>query len=164
MQISATKNLKYGLTLVEVIMATSIILVFLLALFGTHNLYLKTAFSNGEVVKATALAEEGLEAVRFLRDSSWNTNIEPLFINTDYYLVFDGDGWQITTAHAFIDNRFERKIMFSSVYRDVSGGIVASGGTLDPDTRMVVSSVSWLQANATTTKSISTYIANIFDN
>ena len=50
------RNLNLGLTLVEVLIAASIILVFLLALFGVHNLYLKTAFSNGKVIKAAGLA------------------------------------------------------------------------------------------------------------
>ncbi|MDO8569949.1 MAG: prepilin-type N-terminal cleavage/methylation domain-containing protein [bacterium] len=157
------KNAHPGLTLVEVLIATSIILVFLLAFFGVHNLYLKTAFSNGEIIKATALAEESLEVIRFLRDSSWDTNIVPLSLDVDYYLVFVGGVWQVTTANIFIDNIFERKVRFSAVYRDSSGDIVASSGTIDTNTLLVVSSVSWLNGVATTTKSISTYLTNLFD-
>ncbi len=158
------KNFSSGLTLVEVIIATSIILVFLLAFSSVHNLYLKTAFSNGEIIKATELAEESLEVVRFLRDSSWNTNIAPLSLDTDYYLVFDAGNWQVTTTDIWMDNAFERKIRLSAVYRDASADIVSNSGTLDPGTLMVVSSVSWSRGGATTTKSISTYITNIFAN
>src|SRR3989344_7318555 len=93
------QSLNSGLTLVEVLIATSIILVFLLAFLGVYNLYLKTAFSNGEVIKAAALAEESLEIIRFLRDSSWNTNIVPLSLDTDYYLVFEGGEWQGIATH-----------------------------------------------------------------
>src|SRR3989338_1492247 len=75
---NSNKSSNEGLTLVEVLIATSIISAFLLALFGVHNLYLKTALSNGEVIKATGLAEESLEVMRFLRDSSWSANIAPL--------------------------------------------------------------------------------------
>lgn len=158
------KNSNSGLTLVEVLIATSMILVFLLAFSGVHNLYLKTAFSNGEVVKATELAEESLEVVRFLRDSSWNTNIAPLSLDTDYYLVFEGGGWQVTTTKTPIDTIFERVVTLSAVYRDVSADIISGGGTLDPDTLMVVSSVSWSRGGVATTKSISTYLTNLFDN
>ncbi|MDO8471237.1 MAG: prepilin-type N-terminal cleavage/methylation domain-containing protein [bacterium] len=159
------KNFNSGLTLVEVLIATSIILVFLLAFSSVHNLYLKTAFSNGEVIKATELAEESLEVVRFLRDSSWNTNIAPLSLGTDYYLVFEGGGWQVTTTEALVDGLFERVVTLSAVYRDASADIVSGGGgTLDPGTLLVVSSVSWSRGEATTTKSISTYITNIFAN
>lgn len=157
------RNLNPGLTLVEVLIAASIILVFLLALFGVHNLYLKTAFSNGEVIKAAGLAEEGLEAMRFLRNSSWDTNIASLALDTDYNLVFDAGSWQAVTSNILIDNLFERKVRLSAVYRDASGEIVSSGGTLDPDTVLVVSTVSWPSGGATTTKTISTYLTNIFD-
>lgn len=159
------KNPNSGLTLVEVLIATSVILVFLLAFSSVHNLYLKTAFSNGEVIKATELVEESLEVVRFLRDSSWNTNITPLSLDTDYHLVFEGGEWQVTTTEALIDNLFERVVTLSAVYRDdVSADIVSGGGTLDPGTLLVVSSVSWSSGGATTTKSISTYVTNIFTN
>jgi len=157
------KNSNPGLTLVEVLIATSIILVFLLALFGVHNLYLRTALSNGEVIKATELAEESLEVMRFLRDSDWATNIASLSLDTNYFLVFGAGNWQTTTANIWVDNTFERKVVLSAVYRDGSGDIVSSGGTLDPDTILVVSSVSWSKVGATTTKSVSTYLTNLFD-
>ncbi len=158
------KNFNLGLTLVEVLIAASIILIFLLALFGVNSLYLKTAFSNGEVVKATMLAEESLEAVRFLRNSSWNVNIEPLSLDTDYFLTFASGSWGVDTTNIFIDNLFERKLRLSSVYRDINGDIVSSGGTLDSNTLLVVSSVSWQAGEATTTRSISTYITDLYDN
>ena len=163
-KLSKNLNGNRGLTLVEVLIATSIILVFMVALFGVHNLYLKTAFSNRSIVKAAQLAEEGLEAVRFLRDSSWDTNIASLSLDTDYYPAFTGGGWQITSAKTLLDGVYERKVRFSAVYRDASADIVVSGGTLDPNTLAVVSAVSWLNGAATTTKSISTYITDIFDN
>jgi len=158
------QSLNSGLTLVEVLIATSIILVFLLAFLGVYNLYLKTAFSNGEVIKAAALAEESLEIIRFLRDSSWNTNIVPLSLDTDYYLVFEGGEWQVIATNIWVDDAFERNVRLSAVYRDASGDIVSSGGVLDPGTLLVVSSVSWPSSAGTTTKSISTYLADIFDN
>lgn len=157
-------NIKnFGLTLVEVLVATSIILAFLLALLGAHSLYLKTALSNGETIKAAMLAEESLEAMRFIRDSSWDTNILPLSLDTDYSLTFNAGVWQTDDANIYVDNIFERRVRISAVYRDVTGDITTSGGTLDPDTVLVVSNVSWLKDGATTTKSISTYLTNLFD-
>jgi Tfp pilus assembly protein PilV len=157
-------NFNSGLTLVEVLIAASIILVFLLALFGAHNLYLKAALSNGEVIKASALAEESLEIMRFFRDTSWDTNIVTLALDTDYFLTFANGVWGVNTTNIFVDSLFERKISLSAVYRDVNGDIITSGGTLDPDTVLVEASVSWLDREATTTKSISTYLTNLHDN
>ena len=158
------KNSDPGLTLVEVLIATSIILVFLLALLGVHNLYLKTAFSNGDVIKAAELAEEGLEVARFLRDSSWSVNIVPLSLGTNYGLVFNAGVWQATTTNIWVYGIFKRVVTFSAVYRNASADIVSSGGTLDPGTLKVISTVSWPSGGATTTKSVSTYITNIFGN
>lgn len=158
------KNSNGGLTLVEVLIATSVILAFLLVLFGVHNTYLKAVFSNGEIIKATELGEEGLEVIRFLRDSSWDTNIAPLAVDTDYFLVLNNGVWQATGTYTLIDGLFERKVRLGAVYRDANGNIVPSGGTLDPDSLLVNSSVSWQYRGATTTKSVSTYVVNIFDN
>ncbi len=152
-----------GLTLAEVLVATSIILVFLLALLEVHTLYLKTALSNGETIKATGLAEESLEVMRFLRDSSWSANIAPLSLDVDYGLVFESGVWQVTANNILVDDTFERTIVLSAVYRDSSGDIVSSGGTLDPDTLLLISNVSWPNRGATTTKSISTYLTNLSD-
>lgn len=161
---NSKKNLNLGLTLVEVLIATSIILVFLLALLGAHNLYIKTALSSGEVIKAAELAEESLEVMRFLRNSSWDTNIAPLSLDTNYYLVLGAGNWNVSTTNIFVDNLFERKVRLSAVSRDVNGDIVSSGGTLDPNTLLLVSLVSWRVGEATTTRSISTYITDLHDN
>ena len=158
------QNIDAGLTLVEVLIATSIILVFLLALFTVHNLYLKSAFSNLASVKGTFLVEEGLEAVRFLRDVSWSTNIEPLSVDADHGLIFSSGTWQVTENPDYTDGIFERSLTFSEVYRDAGSDIVSSGGTIDEDTKLVTVSVSWRDSSATSTKSISTYITNILDN
>ncbi len=159
---SLNKNSSSGLTLVEVLIATSIMLAFLLALFGVQNLYLKTAFSSGEVIQATELAEESLEVMRFLRDSSWDANIVPLSLGVNYGLVLDAGTWQATTTNIWVDGTFERTVVLSAVYRDSSGDITSGGGgTLDPGTLLVVSNVSWWKDGATTTKSISTYLTDL---
>jgi len=101
--------------------------------------------------------------MRFLRDSSWSANIAPLSLDVDYGLVFDAGVWQVTADNIWVDNTFERTITLSTVYRDSSGDIVSLGGTLDPDTLLLVSNVSWSNRGATTTKSISTYLTNLSD-
>jgi Tfp pilus assembly protein PilV len=153
-------SFKKGLTLVEVVIASAIILAAVLSLLGVHSLYLKIALSSGQTVKATYLLEESLEAVRFLRDSSWDANIATLTLGTNYGVVWNGALWQLNSSNKWVDN-FERTVTLSAVYRDSSDDIVSSGGTLDTDTKLVVASVSWQSAGATTTRSISTYITNL---
>jgi Tfp pilus assembly protein PilV len=151
-----------GLTLVEVLISAALILIAVVALFSVHNLYLKTALSNSDSIKAAYLAEEGVEAVRFWRNSSWNNKIETIPLDTPYGLTLSGNGWA-TTTNRYIGN-FERSITLSAVYRDASSDIVSSGGTLDSNTLLVTSSVSWVKGGATSTKSIATYLTNIYDN
>ncbi len=158
-----SRKLNIGLTLVEVLIAASIVLVFVVALTGVHSLYLRTALKSGNVIKATYLAEEGIEAVRFLRNTSWDTNIATLILDTNYGMVFNGTTWQASTTNTTIDGMFVRTVVFSAVYRDSSQDIVISGGTLDPNTLKVTSTVSWDSPGASSNKVISTYLTNIFD-
>jgi prepilin-type N-terminal cleavage/methylation domain-containing protein len=152
-----------GLTLVEMLIATSIILVFLVSLFAVHNIYLKTSLSSNKTIKASYLAQEALEAVRFLRDYSWTNRIAALTKGAEYELSFTSGNWNLAQTDTLIDGLYDRKVVVSEVYRDANSRIVSSGGTLDPNTVEVTTSVSWRSGSATTTKSISTYLANIFE-
>jgi hypothetical protein len=154
---------KKGLSLVEVLVASSIIIIFFIALVGIYNTYLKISRTNIYSIKAGYLAEEGIEAIKSLRDISWNNNIAPLSTNSDLYLTFSGGRWVSTTTNTYIDGGFERKINISEVNRDPSNGdIVSSGGTLDSGTRLVTVTVSWLYKNSTSTRVMATYITNLY--
>lgn len=143
--------------------ATAIILAAVLALLGAHNLFLKMALSNANAVKAAYLAEEGVEAMRFLRNKSWDNNIATLTVGTNYGLVLSGNTWQTSPTSKYVEN-FERTVALNLVYRDANGDIVSSGGTLDTGTLLLTSSVSWWTGTATTTKSITTYLTDLYGN
>jgi len=163
MNLKITKNQK-GLSLVEVIIATSIIVIFLTALIGAYSLYLNLSLSNLQKVRATFLAVEGIEAVKILRDTEWSSQIGPIVSGTDHYIDFTGGTWVATTSALMIDNFFERVFVLSDVNRDASSDITESGGTLDPNTKKVTVTVSWNDKGATSTKVISTFITNLFQN
>ena len=86
--------------------------------------------------------------------------ILPLSNGVDYYLAFTGTSWQATLTPTYV-GMFDRRIRLAEVYRDAEDDIAASG-TLDPNTRLVSSTVSWLEHGATSTKVVSTYITNMF--
>lgn len=162
-KIQETRNKKAGLTLVEVVIASAIILAAVMTLLGVHSLYLKASLSGVNSVKATYLAEEAIEVLRFMRSSSWSVNISPLTLNINYGLVLNSGAWQATTSNTFVEN-FERTVTLSAVYRDANSDIVSSGGTLDPDTKLIQSKVSWPSGGTTTTRTISTYLTNLYQN
>ena len=152
-----------GMALLEIIIGASVITVGILAVVTSYNLYFQYALANESNAQAGYLLEEGLEVVSFMRDGSWSENIATLATSTDYYLSFVGSSWATTTEPQYVDGRFLRSFVMSDVYRDINDDI-SSSGAIDPNTKEVTVNVSFLQGHSTTTKSISTYITNIYDN
>lgn len=62
-----------GQTLVEAIIAISVVVLLVTGLIAGTSASLKTSQSGRSRDQAVKLAEEGLEHARSLRDSSWNT-------------------------------------------------------------------------------------------
>jgi len=154
---------KKGFGMVEAVISVAIATALILVLSGVNLTYVRLAYGQSNKIEATFLAEESLEAVRFLRDENWTLNILPLVVGTNYYPVFNANAWQLgSTPTTF--GIFDRKIVLGAVYRGVNGDIVSSGGTLDPNTYLVTSSVSWQEKGTTRTEIIATYITKLFDN
>jgi prepilin-type N-terminal cleavage/methylation domain-containing protein len=153
-----------GFGLIEIVIASAIVSVVTVSLAYVFILSSRINDQTTERARAHFLAEEGLEVVRYMRDKGWATNIQPLEMSTPYYLVFTAASsqWSLTTdVQPTIDNTFSRTIVFSPVSRDGLYDIVLSGGTNDPDTLKVVSSVTWGGSN---TVQLPTYITNMFSN
>lgn len=150
--------------LVEAVIGTAVFLAVLIPLMSVFNTAVTTSRDNIYKIQASLLAEEGLEVVRLLRDNGWTANIAPHSSGSTFYLSFDGTNWVSSVNNVFIDNQFERKVIFYDVNRDGSKNIVLSGGTLDSDIKHVAVFVSWKSGNATTTKILETYLTNIFKN
>jgi Tfp pilus assembly protein PilV len=156
------KKYNEGISLVEVVISAAILLVFLTAITNVYLTFIKTATDGTEEIKSYYLAEEGIEAVKTLRDGSWASNIETLSTTTDYYLEWSGTAWLSTETEQVVDG-FYRTFTVTDAFRDGNDDLAVSG-TFDPDTRKLQVDVSWSKDNATTTESIETYITNIFDN
>lgn len=154
-----------GIELIEVAIGASIILIGVLALISTYNTYVSFSVANSKNIQAALLVNEGFEAVKFIRDSGWNSKIASLSLNTAYYLNWNGTTWTLTTTpQPFIDTIFWRTLTFSSVNRDANNDIASSGGTLDSNTKKVTVSVAFRTSSGTTTKTASTYITNLLGN
>jgi len=156
------KNKGFGL--LEIAIGVSIISLSIFSLTAVSNLALKLTEESARNTQASFLLEEGVEALKILRDSSWSANIAPLASGTVYYFAFTNHNWQATSTNIYIDGIFERNFALQGVNRDINDDIVSSGGILDPDTKKITISVSWLSRNGTTTQSVSAYITNLFDN
>lgn len=161
-----------GIGSLEILIGAAIIVTGILALIVAFNSFFSFALANDKNVQSAYLAEEGLEVMTFLRDGSYSKNIAPLSTSIPYYLVWNNatswnggvSSWEITTTPQYVDGVFLRQINISNVYRGESGNIVASDGTLDPNTRLVTVTLQYFQGHATTTETMSTYLTNFYNN
>lgn len=169
---------KKAFTLVEVIMAVTIVSIALLAVYGLIISVLNANQRNIHNLQASALAAEGLEVVRYFRDSNWLQNYS-----------WDGLGKQgsaISTAYVFglgnVDERplylkenesppywtlgdrpeeigiFMREISLQKVNDPES----LNGAFLD-DTIEVISKVSWKEREIVKSVLLSTFLSNWHD-
>jgi len=120
---------------------------------------LKTALQNTKKIQSAYILEEGVEAIRSIRDKSWS-NISGLASGLSYGLSFTNSVWATTTTQ-FVGDGFYRRFEVFDVYRDANNDI-ASSGTLSVGTKLFKVSVEYREGVATTTKSVSFYLAEIF--
>ncbi len=154
----------------EIVIAVSIISATIFSLSFVFLISQKLETTSSNKIRANFLAEEGLEASRFLRDKSWSLNLAGLSAGTNYYLAFAAvtSIWSIGAAGPDkIDNLFYRKITINNVSRDPSTQNIESTynpSNNDPDTKKFNVEVAWQERGATSTVTISTYLSDIFDN
>lgn len=133
-----------GSGLIEVIVGLAI-MTFVLALsVNAVGQFYAVSRKNVDRVAATYLAEEGIEAMRFLRDGSW-----PAFAavptDTPRYLDISAAGVSITTVPEVVRG-FARTVIVRDAYRaTATDDVVASTSSVsmavDPGTRLVEVSV-----------------------
>ena len=150
-----------GFMMVEVIIASSIMLIVTIATMTVVQKGISISHQSLHATQASFLLEEGGEAVRTIRDSDWS-NISNLSTSTNYYPTFGSNTWTLSTTPNQIDS-FTRTVIIKAVNRDATtGDIVTSGGVLDVGTKLIVVNVSWQEGGQTITKNLSFYISNIF--
>lgn len=156
-------NKKSGISIIEVIIAVSIILTVGVSFAGGLSKSLYISNKALQVSQASWLLEDSAEAVKTIRDENW-ANISSLTNNVNYYLVFDTNtsAWTLTqTDPGAIDGVFNRVVVFSPVNRDANDDI-AVVGTNDNNTKYVNVTVSWQMAGVTVSKNLDFYISKIF--
>jgi len=159
---SKFKKNNTGIALVEVLVSSAIISAGILAVISTYTTYVSYAFSSQYNTQSSHLMEEGLEVVSFFRDSTWS-NISGLSTTTTYYLTFSGTAWATTTTPQYVDSFFLRSITVSDVERDLDDRIT-DNGVIDPNTKLITARVDFYHKGATSTRTMSTYITNLYDN
>lgn len=170
------KNQKYkkgpacrqaGLSLIEIILAAALFVIFASSAVALTLQALRMNRLGEEETIATQFAEEGIEAVRSIKNQGYsnvtNSNGKGIVRNAQNIWEFTADGTTNILAHNATDN-YIRSIAIEAVQRNATppnGDIVSSGGTVDPDTKKITSTVTW-NFNSARAESISltTYLSN----
>lgn len=146
--------------MVEVLVSLSIIVVSILAAMSVTEKSMAVSRQALHTAQSSFLLDEGAEAVRILRDGSWN-NISNLSVGTPYYLVFANGNWSLSATPSTVGN-FTRTIIMSSVNRDANSSDIVVSGVNDPLTRLVTVNVSWNESGQIKNKTLPFYIMDIF--
>ena len=149
------------MSLIEVLVAVGVILIIVLGIITSFGLLLRYGLSNIERTQAVYLAEEGVEAIKIIRDTSFD-NLSSLSLDTDYSFEFTGNTWVSTTTPEYIDEQFLRTFNVGEVKRD-SNDDISDAGTVDPNILLLEVEVEWKNRTGTSTERIITYITNLFD-
>lgn len=131
--------MKKGQSVIEIIIAVTLLVIIasgsVIAVLGSFM----TIRLAEEETRATLINVEGIEAVKSIRDQSWDN-----LVNGSHGLSNSGGFWSFSeTSDIDSSGRFTRAAVVSDVSRDTSGNIVETGGTIDPHTKKVTATVSW---------------------
>lgn len=152
---------KKGISIIEVVVASAIISLSMLSTAVVYGNLATLSTENTAKVQASLLLEEGVEAIKVMRGEAWS-NIASTTAGVNNYFVWSSNTWRGTTSPSTIDGVFVRTFVVSPVYRDGTFNISTSG-TNDPGTKKVDITVSWSSKGATSTRSTSMYIFNLYE-
>ncbi len=155
---------KKGFGLIEILIVSAVIAVAFVGIFSFLLSSRGIIFQVSRSSQATSLAEEGMEAVRSLRDASWTSNIVTLSPGTTYYPVISANKWTLSTTNpGLVKNLYTRTVVLASVNRDANDDI-ASSGTADPNTKKVTVTVNWKENQQTKNVTLTSYVTNFLGN
>lgn len=136
-----------GQSLIEVVIAMAVFSVIAGAIMSVTLGSLNGLIQGGEETEARAFAEEGMEAVRSVRDHAWNVlTISPAQVGVS------GSVWTLSRAASeLIGNKFTRIITLTNVCRDGTDTIAVCPATYtDPHTKLVTVNVRWAPRSGAT--------------
>jgi len=147
---------KKGIGLIEIIIASAVISIGLLSIISFLIFSRGVTFEAGRKTIAVSLAEEGIEAVRGIRDENWSA----VSTSGTYYPVISGNKWILSfTDPGPIRNLYTRVVIIDDVLRDANDDIAGSG-SLDLDTKKLTARISWTESGRNKQIELITYISN----
>ncbi|MFA5022375.1 MAG: DUF4082 domain-containing protein [Patescibacteria group bacterium] len=140
-----TKKIRFGFSLVEVILAVALFGLFATALIGLLMNSYGSNYQSAERDLATLYAQQGLEATRSIRRQAWN-----FLVNGDHGVSDAAGRWEFLGSVDTLGDKYTRVISISNVCRDSSSNIVdciQAGAIVDLYTKKAVSKVLYTSIN-----------------
>lgn len=131
-----------GQTIIELLLAMGISLIFIPALFGMFFASREGRAQQQERTQAVALVSEAEEAVRSVREIGWDQFLT-YQTGVAYHPAISGGTWTLVAGTESVRG-FTRSITIDPVYRTAAGTIGSTSDIPDLSTRKVVITVSWL--------------------
>ena len=150
-----------GFGLIEILIVGAVISIGFVGLVAFLVSSSGTTFKITRNTEAAALAEEGVEAVRSMRDESWS------LVSTagTYYPEISIDKWTLLTMDpGLVNGLYTRTVTIEDVNRDVTTHNISPTGDPDANTKKVTVAVTWKENQKTEDVTIETYITNFLDN
>lgn len=151
-----------GISIVELLLAIGLSVILFPALLTGFAATRGGRAQQDQRIQAISLVQETQEAVRQIQESSLQNGTWTTFaVNGTYHPQILGSSWILSSGSETTSNGFGRSVVISDVSRDASGNIVTTGGTVDPSTKKLVTTVSWSNPNpasVTQTQYLSRYV------
>jgi type II secretory pathway pseudopilin PulG len=151
--------IKFGQSLIEILVAIGISAIILPALYTGLLSSRQGKYQTIQYTLANILLSEGIEAAKTVRETGWTI----FAVNGTFYPEVSGSNWVLLPGTQ-LSGDFTRSIVISDAFRDASGNIVTSGGVNDPSTKKVVTTVSWtvpVSASVVNTAYFTRYLDNL---
>lgn len=152
--------------LLEIVIVAGIVGGSLAIILGLASTFLVISHIVQQTSQATALAQEGLEIVRNVRDGTNWSAVDGLgqvsFAPSSYHPTQSDNPpkWILVSGSESIDE-FTRTIQFEEVRRDTStDDIVQTGGSIDPDTVKATATVLWQERGVNHEVELVAYFTN----
>lgn len=128
-----------GFSIVEVVLAGALFIVFSTALVGILLQSLESGRRNTEFIAAIAYAEEGMELARTIRKTGFS---EVPLVHEGSVSWNGSDGWNTSDNSGDWFDTYERRITIEYAHRD-GNGTLADEGSEDARTLKVTVKVYW---------------------
>lgn len=126
-----------GSLLLEAIIATAIAATFGVAILQLALLSVESSVKIEARGDANFAAQQGIEALQSM-------NFADLSNITNGKVSFASERFSISSGTESLWNSMVRAITVADVYRDAACEVVTTGGTIDPDSKELVSTVTWV--------------------